>query len=324
MSNEHKAPTDRLNYTGDLTPIINDICTTYHLGAVQEFSVIEVGYEDCNVIIETEADAFLAKMFAAFRTPDDVERYATTIKKVSEAGVYHPELIETPAGETTHKTHGITLALLKFVAGKTFYDLGRPPDDDERKAVIEQTAAVHRIDYKPAYLMDSWAIPNIRSMHDRVRQFLEPEDSALIEQVITQYEAVPIDELPHAFVHGDIIKTNVLKGDDGKVYILDFSVANWYPRVQELAVIASSLLYEENGPSLKERCQIVADEYDQFNKLTEVERKHLLTFGLAASAMELMGAHQEKYINGVDTEENDYWLQLGRKGLRQAFAEQQA
>jgi len=145
MSNEHKAPTDRLNYTGDLTPIINDICTTYHLGAVQEFSVIEVGYEDCNVIIETEADAFLAKMFAAFRTPDDVERYATTIKKVSEAGVYHPELIETPAGETTHKTHGITLALLKFVAGKTFYDLGRPPDDDERKAGVSHASTSRRM-----------------------------------------------------------------------------------------------------------------------------------------------------------------------------------
>jgi len=32
--------------------------------------------------------------------------------------------------------------------------------------------------------------------------------------------------------------------------------------------------------------------------------------------MEFMGAHQEKYINGNDTEETDYWLSLGREGLR--------
>jgi hypothetical protein len=32
--------------------------------------------------------------------------------------------------------------------------------------------------------------------------------------------------------------------------------------------------------------------------------------------MEFMGAHQEEHINGNGGTENDYWLKLGREGLR--------
>mgnify|MGYP001584385865 FL=1 len=36
--------------------------------------------------------------------------------------------------------------------------------------------------------------------------------------------------------------------------------------------------------------------------------------------MEFLGAHQEKYINGYDTEETDFWMNLGRNGLKKEFA----
>jgi Ser/Thr protein kinase RdoA (MazF antagonist) len=144
---EHKAPTNRLNYTGDLTPVIQDVCRAYELDTPKGFSVIEVGYEDCNVIIDTDNDRFLAKMFAKFRTPEDIERYVNTIQKVLEADVNHPELVKTPTGEAVYENHGIVLALLKFVAGKTFYDLNRAPNDEERTAIIKQATIINRIDY---------------------------------------------------------------------------------------------------------------------------------------------------------------------------------
>jgi hypothetical protein len=65
--------------------------------------------------------------------------------------------------------------------------------------------------------------------------------------------------------------------------------------------------------------ELTADEYSQFNPLTDDERKHLPAYALAGVAMEFMGAHQEKYINGNNTDETDYWLNLGRSGLRSAL-----
>lgn len=317
---EQQKPTDRLAYTGDLEPVIDRLCEAYGVGTAANSSVVEVGYEDCNVIVETNQDKYLAKMFAKTRTADDIARYTTTMQKVVEAGVHHPELLTTSSGEISYTDSGITLVLMRFVEGKTLFELDRAPDAEERKAVLEQAAKVNGIDYKPDYLFDSWAIPNIRAMFDKVRQFVEPDDLKLVERAMAGYEAIPVDDLPHCFVHGDFTKTNVLKGDDGKIYILDFSVANWYPRIQELAVIAANLLHDDSDSgSLEDRCNIVVDEYSQFNGITDEERQHLPAYALAGIAMEFMGAHQEKHINGSDTDETEYWLRLGREGLRKAL-----
>lgn len=320
MSTKNTTPTGRLDYSGDLAPVIDDICKAYGIGNPSDFSVIGVGYEDCNVVISTDQDRFMAKMFAKTRKPGEIGRYAEIMQKVVEAGVHHPELVAVPNGGTIYRTGNISLALMRFVEGKTFYDLGRAPTDEERRAIIKQAAKINRIDYKPPYLFDSWAIPNIDVMFDKVRQFIEPDDLRLVEEVMRRYKEIPIDELPHAFVHGDIIKTNTIKGDDGKLYVIDFSVANWYPRIQELAVIAANLLHKDHGLSLTERCEQVADEYDQLNPLTTEERRHLHAYALAGVAMEFMGSHQEKHVNGNDGEENAYWLNLGREGLRRELS----
>lgn len=318
---ELQTPADRLNYTGDLTPVVERVCEAYGVGQLSASSIIEVGYEDCNVVIETDQDKFVAKMFAKTRTPEDITRYATTMEKVVEAGVHHPELLTTSSGEAVYDDSGISLVLMRFVEGKSFLELDRVPTDEERKAVLEQAAKVNGIEYKPPYLFDSWAIPNIHAMFEKVKQYIDPEDLPLVEQVIAAYDAIPVNDLPHSFVHGDFTKANVIKGEDGKIYILDFSVANHYPRIQELAVIVANLLHDESEATLEQRCGQVASEYGGFNLLTDEEKKHLPAYALAGVAMEFMGAHQEKYINGNDTEETNYWLSLGREGLRAAFAQ---
>jgi Ser/Thr protein kinase RdoA (MazF antagonist) len=156
-------------------------------------------------------------------------------------------------------------------------------------------------------------------MLEKVRQFVAPEDLQLAEQAVERYEAIPVETLPHAFVHGDFTKANIMKGDDGEIYVFDFSVANWYPRIQELAVIVANLLHDNTSErSILEICNLVADEY---GLLTDEERKHLPTYTLAGVAMEFLGAHQEKYINGIDNEENDYWMSLGRAGLQKELGQ---
>lgn len=313
-----QTPTNRLNYTGDLTPVIERVCETYGVGQLIASNIVEVGYEDCNVVIETDRAKFVAKMFAKTRTSEDISRYATTMEKVVETGVNHPELLATDAGETTYSDSGITLVLMRYVEGKSFFELDRSLSDEECKAVLEQAAKVNRIDYEPPYVFDSWAVPNIHTMLAKVQQYIAPDDLRFVEQAIAGYDAIPTNDLPHCFVHGDFTKSNVIKGEDGKIYILDFSVANRYPRIQELGVIVANLLQDDSEETLEQKCEQVADNYSEFNPLTDEEHKYLPAYALAGVVMEFMGAHQEKHINGNDSEETDYWLSLGREGLRKA------
>jgi Ser/Thr protein kinase RdoA (MazF antagonist) len=285
---------------------------------------VSVGYEDCNVVIETLEAKYVAKIFSKGRKPGDIVRYVVMIEKAITAGVNHPPLIKTSNSKTIYtddQVDGVSMVLMRFIEGKTFFELDRAPNNHEQRAVLEQASIVNGIDYHPAYLFDSWAIPNIHTMFERVRTFIKPEDLKLVEWAMGQYATIPMDDLPHCFVHGDFTKANVLKGDDGKIYILDFSVANWYPRIQELAVIIANLCYDKNDiSSLREKTDLVSENYSTFNELTEKEKQYLYPYVIAGVAMEFMGAHQEKYIKGNDTEETDYWLNLGRDGLKKALA----
>lgn len=320
MEMDKKTPVDRLNYTGNLDPVVKRLSAVYQIGEPTGFSVIEVGYEDCNIVIKTPKDKYVAKIFSKVRTPQDITRYSTIMEKAVKAGVNHPPLIKTDDGNVVYtdtQANGVSMVLMQFVQGKSFLELDRVPDEDELQKVLEQAARINRIDFHPPYIFDSWAIPNIQTMFNKVREFIKPEDISLVEQAMVKYREIPVDDLPHSFVHGDFTKANVLKGDDGEVYILDFSVTNWYPRIQELAVICANLLHDTNNSmSLREKCEMVADQYNKLNQLTPDERQHLYAYTLAGVTMEFMGAHQEKYINGNDTEETDYWLNLGREGLK--------
>ena len=318
--NEKQSPINRLSYKGDIAQIIKRLCEKYDLGLIKDYSIIAVGYEDCNVNIRTEKGVYLAKMFAKTRTSENITRYSNIIERISDAGIHHPKLLKTKKGEIVYTDSGVNLVLLNFVEGKTFLDLNRAPNSKELRDILEQAAKINTIDYKPEYLFDSWAIINIEKMFEKTKQYIDKNDIILIEKVIEKFDKIPIKKLPHCFVHGDFTKANVVKGNDGKVYILDFSVSNWYPRIQELAVIAANLAYDENSPqTLQQRCKNIVDEYSKFNKLTSDEIEHLPAYALAGSAMEFMGAHQEKFIKGNDTEETNYWLNLGREGLRSSL-----
>jgi Ser/Thr protein kinase RdoA (MazF antagonist) len=311
---EQPRPTDRLEYDGDFSDVVNDLADLYEIGKVTAFDAIEIGYEDCNVAIETDSGKYVAKIFAKTRSEQDVERYSAIMQRVVNAGVSHPGLLSTSEGDLVARVKGLSAVLMTFVDGKTFYELDRAPNELELQEVIKQTKKINAIEYRPEYLFDSWAIPNIREMLEKVRQFVVTDDLVLAEEAVKRFEEIPLDDLPHAFVHGDLTKANVMKTKDGKICVFDFSVANWYPRIQELAVIAANLLHDEaSNRTLQENCEIVADLY---GSLTYEERKHLPAYALAGVAMEFLGAHQEKYINGIDTEETEYWMNLGREGLR--------
>jgi len=320
---QKKGVARRLDYTGSLKPVVDRLCDFYGIGKPNNFSVVEVGYEDCNIAIRTRKGKYLAKIFSKVRTPEDVDRYAEIMRRVVDSGVNHPELTRAKNGDIIYrdrKANGIHMVLMRFVEGKTFLELDRSPDTDELGKVLEQAAMINRIDYQPPYLFDSWAIPNIRLMFDRVQQFISPEDMKLVGEAIFRYDRIPVTSLPHCLVHGDFTKANVIRGDDGQLYILDFSVANWYPRIQELAVITANLLFDKNDSmSLQVKSEMVASEYAEFNPLTEEEKKYLYPYTLAGVAMEFMGSHQERFIKGNNSEETKYWFNLGREGLRRAL-----
>jgi Ser/Thr protein kinase RdoA (MazF antagonist) len=299
-----------------LPELVEHVAGEYRLGDVGDWSVLATGYEDCNIDLRARRARVVVKVFAAGRPAGIAARTAGIIADVTAAGVRHPRLHADAAGSDVHAYDGHRLLVMDFAPGQTFYDLGRPPDQAELARVVEQAALIHRAVARPEPVFDSWAIANLVPLTGQVGDLLDPEQRRLVDGAIAELARVDVASLPVRLIHADLTGGNVLLGPDGEITVLDFALANRWPRLQELAVIAASLLHGCADP-LPARMDAVRRLYDAADPqpLTPAEEAALPAFGRAAAAMELLGGLNQ-WRQGNRGPETDSLIEIGTTGLR--------
>jgi Ser/Thr protein kinase RdoA (MazF antagonist) len=299
-----------------LPDLVDHVAAEYRLGRVDDWSVLATGYEDCNIDLRAQRARVVVKVFAAGRPAGIAERTAGIIAAVTAAGVRHPRLHADAAGSDVHAFDGHRLLVMDFAPGQTFYDLGRPPDEAELAAVVEQAARIHGTDARPEPVFDSGAIANLVPLAGQVGDLLDPEQRRLVDRAIAELARVDFASLPTTLIHADLTGGNVLLGPDGAITVLDFALANRWPRLQELAVIAASLLHG-SPDALPTRMDTVARLYSAAGPqpLTAAEEAAVPAFGRAAAAMELLGGLNQ-WRQGNRGQETDSLIDIGTTGLR--------
>jgi Ser/Thr protein kinase RdoA (MazF antagonist) len=300
-----------------LSVLLAHVADNYALGDVRCWSVLTTGYEDCNIDLTTSDLRVVVKVFARDRAPGIAVRTAELITAAQAAGVRHPRLHRDRAGDVVHTHAGHQVLVMDFVPGRTLYDLPRGPDAGELAAIVEQAVRIHTVDAHPPFVFDPWAITNLVPLAGQLQHVLDVEQRGNIAAVLEQTAAVDRALLPVTLIHADLTKGNVLLSEDGMVTVLDFAVANRFPRVQELAVIAANLTHGGPDP-LPVRTETIGELYSAAAPvpLAAAERAALRVFARAAAAMELLGAMAEWYLHGNRTAETEYLIELGLAGLR--------
>jgi Ser/Thr protein kinase RdoA (MazF antagonist) len=299
-----------------LPALVAHVAADYRLGDVADWSVLATGYEDCNIDLRTRQTRVVIKVFAAAGRPAGIAaRTAAVIDAVRAAGVRHPRLHADAAGSQVHSYDGHRLLVMDFAPGRTFYDLGRPPDQAELARVVEQAVRIHACGAHPEPVFDSWAIANLVPLAGQVGGLLDGRQRRLVDGAIAAMAEVGFWSLPVTLIHADLTAGNVLLGPDGELTVLDFALANRWPRLQELAVIAASLMHGSPG-TLPSRLDAVARLYSAAgpSPLTQEEEAALPAFGRAAAAMELLGGLNQ-WRQGNRGPETDSLIEIGTTGL---------
>jgi Ser/Thr protein kinase RdoA (MazF antagonist) len=298
-----------------LPDLVAHVAAEYSLGAVADWSVLATGYEDCNIDLHAERARVVVKVFAAGRPAGIAARTAAIIEAVRRAGVRHPRLRADAAGRDVHAYDGHRLLVMDFAAGRTFYDRGRPPSQAELTRVVEQAVRIHSCSARPEPVFDSWAIDNLVPLAGEVGDLLDPAQRRLVDAAVAAMAGIDFWSLPVTLIHADLTAGNVLLGPDGDVTVLDFALANRWPRLQELAVIAASLMHGSPG-TLPARLDAVAGQYSAAGPapLTPEEEAALPAFGRAAAAMELLGGLNQ-WRQGNRGQETDSLIAIGTTGL---------
>lgn len=311
----------RIGYKGHLNKVLTKVVEDYNLGTLKTFDPILQGYEDFNVKIQTDLGIYLVKMMASTRSSNEVKQYADIMELVVRNNVSHPRIYKSSQGslhEFEFDRVKIRLVVMDFVNGNDFYRLNEKPTVDEIAFLAREAAKISKINFKPQYVYDSWAIPNFLKEFDNIKDKLDREDRLLIEPLASSFSKLDLGRLPHCFVHGDIIATNVLRSDKGRLFIIDFAVANWNPRIQELAVLLCDLFFSEDKKIYLRNYNLALEEYQKLQKLEQREIDVLPIFIILAHAMHIISATREK-IKGTMLTENDFWLKSGQKGIRVAL-----
>ena len=106
-----------------------------------------------------------------------------------------------------------------------------------------------------------------------------------------------------------------MKDNNGKLWIIDFAVSNYLPRIVDLAVSSCNLcLNPESIKETKSKTKMILKEYEKYNKLTDYEKEVFPIFFDIANAM---GSLQISYLisQGKASEEDKFWYNESEKGL---------
>ena len=174
-------------------------------------------------------------------------------------------------------------------------------------------AIIHKATLQSDFIYDKWAIINFVKEFQNKKQYLNGNDYKKLEELYNRFLQVDIEKLPKAFVHGDIISTNVMKDKNNKLWIIDFAVSNYVPRIIDLAVSSCNLCLDtENKENTKKKVKMILEEYQKYNKLTDYELEQFPLFFDIANAM---GILQISHLNtlGELSEEDKVTVYRARK-----------
>lgn len=298
---------DRINLNTELSIISKKICNMYGLGEYLSDTVIAVGYEDFNYILETSTGKYCVKIFSEERKDKDCKNYIDRIELAELTDINTPKLYKIN-GESECiievKDVKYRLCLFEYINGNSFFDLGTSPNEDEIKEIVRQMANIHKQQLNSGFIYDKWAIVNFIEEFEDKKQYLNEQDYKKINELLINFKKVDIKKLPYAFIHGDIIKSNVMKDNDGKIWIIDFGSSNYSPRIVDLAVSSSDLCLSSEGiKKTKRKIKILLKEYDKYNKLTDYEKE---VFPIFFNIVNAMGILQISYlINQREESEED-------------------
>lgn len=311
----------RIGFDGNLKEISEIICKEFNLGEFLACKIIPVGYEDFNFYLKTTEGRFFVKIFANSRSLDDCKRIVNIFVKAFTAGISIPKLYKSGQGYLHIKNIGhsiLRICVMDFIEGKDFYSSKTKVTKEDMLSVTHQATLIDTLDIESSGIYDRWAIANFLQEFKKKSKYLDAQDLELINPFVKKFQDLNIEKLPHCFIHGDIIKTNTIKDKNNKIYIVDFSVSNYYPRIQELAVLACDMLFNKDSKKeSEENLKNALKEYRKIIKLTPKELESLPTYIKLAHAMHVLGATFEKRVKNNNSAENDYFLEIGRAGLRQ-------
>lgn len=310
----------RIDKIEDINILSRLVCEKYNIGNLLDNTyVIRIGYEDFNAILTTSTGKYLMKVFANVRTDQDCIDCVLRMNEAYVNNIATPKVFENNDKEVlsfiTYKNSRYRVVLIEYIYGDSFFDLNRKPNINELKQIINIAINMNKLNYKPPFIYDSWAITSFLSEYEDKKKYLTDEYINLVEPIYQEFKNFDYDSLPKSFVHGDMMSTNLMVDKNGKVWVIDFSVSNYMARINELIVLCSDIaLLNDDKAKTIERLTYLYEEWCKNIHPNDNEQKSFILLYKVANAINIVKPYYE-LISGNKSNETLMHLNSGIYGL---------
>lgn len=316
---EYRNSYERINNVTDIDFISKNICKDYRLGEFMSYQLIDIGYEDFNYILNTNNNKYVVKIFNTDRDEITCKRLINILVKSMDNGIPVPKIFKQNNKyiyEIDIKDTLLRLFVMEFIDGKNFWELNKELDNQELEEVAKIASKINSIDYGiNETFYDEWTVTNLKEEYNKKKHCLSSEDNTIISKIVDEFDLINFEKMKHSYIHGDIIKANLILNENEKIYIIDFSAFNYLPRIIEISAILLGLCLTNDKNSTIEKINVFLNYYNKYNLLYDNEIKALPLILRALASIYIIQTSYIKSTSG-DYLENDYWFEEGQKFLK--------
>lgn len=275
---------------------------------INSFQPIFEGYEDVNIMLNTNNGQYVLKIFATFRSEKNIHDYIKVIHEATNIGVETLELIQSETGKD-YFFYGNTYSIItKYFDGDNF--VKTPPTLDEMSEVTKSLAKLNTLNFDIDETYDSWGNNNLVNEYSNTIVKDEGVKQSILP-IVKYFENFDTYRFSKGVIHGDMQRKHVLKNKD-KLCIIDYGCMRNDLKVYDLSTfLAWFCLGEDNWDQKDDIFKKVINEYTKINPLSDEEIrsiKPLITASYAAYYLKT----QELMEQGDDSKETLDWHNSAR------------
>ena len=205
---------------------------------------------------------------------------------------------------------------MEYIDGEDFFAQNTELEINELEFVAKELAKLNSIDYNPPFIYDQWAIINFEKEYNKNIHFLDNNIKPLINKAYSLFKSIKFDKLSYGFVHGDIIKTNIIKRHDKKLFLIDFSVSNFQPKIVDIAISVCELCTNKNKKQTQLRTQKFIESYESISPLNNYDKECLKIFMICHEALSVLETTREKIAENNNSHENNMFYENSLNDLK--------
>ena len=326
-----------------LRGILEIIVSDYQFAMIKSYKVIETGYEDFNVYLETLNNKYVVKFFSNERTLENIRHYIKIVDLITKQDYLNiPKVYKNKNGileEIDFNGNKIYCFVMEYINGNTIYELNKNIDLKTIIKIVfdilkyncvnkELKDYLNSDDAKKFKQYDMWSYENFLKEYEDKKKYLSDDDNKLVEPIASYYTDMinrykNYDEKfrnqpvmpPYMSAHNDFISTNIILKDNVEPYYIDFSVSSVALNFVDIAIFGCDTVLKKD---------ITPEGYAKYLKIISyiLYRTHIMEYNLYPTsvavqhAIHILIANYYKVHEGVNSAENDYFLNLGRMGIK--------